>query len=215
MNEILSAAISAIGTVFCGLLSFGLPGVKACRGLDKKVIQNQMERLYSPMVRYFDFHKMATADECIRFIFESIYVNFDLVSPQIYKAFDKLIELSNPTLFEVMHFMTLIESNYHWSKKVLGFPYDGKKIYKDDLPVYGKYKTAMKALLTTAFVVGLISTVAALLLSTEASHGGLPFVLFAACVFPATIFLICTFGYLITFLTESYSNIKNKRQIHQ
>ena len=133
---IVNSIITGVTSIFtCALgLSLGRRDTNAPSA--KKIYELQLINLYMPIDRIFSLKCNLSPSEILAKISLVIHENYVLLPPNVLNGYIAIMYEEDLTSEMLESFRTIIRSNYHWTKKRLGYPYDKRCIRKKDVPTY-------------------------------------------------------------------------------
>lgn len=156
-DEIISALISSFGAVVCCLIGIKIGKENSLKGMSKEVLQQQLDMVYSPIIRSWYQNPIQEIEERLAFIQKIFLDNFDLVMPSLFGQMMDLKCSHDISEKDFASFERAIKSNYNWNKKLLGYPYEKSSISSEYLPTYEKYQKFIATISAIATTIGLIS----------------------------------------------------------
>lgn len=158
-DEIISALIVGFSTVLSCLLGIKIGKENSLKGMNKEVLQQQLDRVYSPIVRDWYQNPNRDAKDCLLLIQRVFFENFDLVMPSLFQQMMSLHSSQDIAKEDFQKLKRVIISNYNWNKKLLGYPYESSKIYSEHLPSSGKYQFFITVINAIIPYIGLCSLI--------------------------------------------------------
>lgn len=156
-DEIIGALISSFGAVVCCLLGIKIGKENSLKGMSKEVLQQQLDMVYSPIVRSWYQNPHQEIKDRLAFIQKIFLENFDLIMPSLFQQLMDLKSCKDISEEDFAAFEQAINSNYNWNKKLLGYPYEKSAISGEYLPTYEKYQRFIATITAIASTIGLIS----------------------------------------------------------
>ena len=83
-DEIIGALISSFGAVVCCLLGIKIGKENSLKGMSKEVLQQQLDMVYSPIVRSWYQNPHQEIKDRLAFIQKIFLENFDLIMPSLF-----------------------------------------------------------------------------------------------------------------------------------
>lgn len=156
-DEIISSLISGFSAVVSCLIGIKIGKENSLKGMSKEVLQQQLDMVYSPIIRSWYQNPDQEVSDRLAFIQKIFFENFDLIMPSLYQQMMDLKSSEGISENAFTDFERAIESNYNWNKKLLGYPYEKSSISSEYLPTYEKYQKFIATISTIATIIGLIS----------------------------------------------------------
>lgn len=158
-DEIISALIVGFSTVLSCLLGIKIGKENSLKGMSKEVLQQQLDMVYSPIVQSWYQNPIQDTEDRLAFIQKIFLENFDLIVPSLFQQMMVLKCSQDISEKDFANFERVINSNYNWNKKLLGYPYEKSAILSTDLPTYGKYQGFIDVICAIAPSIGLVSLI--------------------------------------------------------
>lgn len=136
--SIISAIITAGASVITTLLGVWLRKIISNSSLPRSIRERQLIKLYMPLEICLHHSQELGQSTILDEAYKIMVDNIVLVPTQILNE----LESAQKDISRIYHFKLVVSSYYNWTKKSLGYPFDGDAILPDYTPVSQKREKA-------------------------------------------------------------------------
>ena len=125
---IIAALITALGGTVTYLLGAIYTEKKLPMGMKKEVVRDQIFLVYEPIAIILESKTVLLNQTPLKEAIQNIMdYHYSLIPPNLLHIFRSILA-TDECLEEIFDLELMLSSNYNWSKKKLGYPYDEKAI---------------------------------------------------------------------------------------
>ncbi len=156
MSEgVIAALITALGGTVTYMLGAIYTDKKLPMGMKKEVVRDQIFFVYEPIAVILESRTVLLNQTPLKETIQNIMEeHYSLISPNLLCLFRSILA-TDVCLKEIFDLELMISSNYNWSKKKLGYPYDEKAIDPSLLFFYERRQSKIKYFKELLYWIGL------------------------------------------------------------